>query len=184
MTAVVRCADPSPSSVASPLARATDPRAPEGAVSRPDSPPGPDTRLRDGPGCIGATAELHAPGLGLSYFERRAVTGLVARPGEEMERETAVRAAGYATGDPDVRRRALARAAAVQDGLAQELTALLAAAVRRRDAEGAQLLDRTLNSANLRYLRLLDALRVESAPSRRVLMKATGAISVLAEERT
>ena len=74
--------------------------------------------------------------------------------------------------------------AAVQDTLAQELSALLAAAIGRRDVEGAVLLDRALNSANIRYLRLLEALRVESAPTRRVVMKATGAISVVAEERT
>jgi hypothetical protein len=130
-----------------------------------------------------APAAPPAPKLGLHHFERRAVTGLVAGPGEDMVRYTADRAAVYATGDADVRRRALARAAAVQDALAQELTALLAAAVARRDTQGALLLDRAVNSANLRYLRLLEALRVESAPTRRVVMKATGAISVVAEER-
>jgi hypothetical protein len=122
--------------------------------------------------------------VGLSQFERSAVAGLIAGPGEDMIRFTADRAAACATGDGDVRRRALARAAAVQDALAQELTALLSAAVGRRDTTGAALLDRALNSANVRYLRLLEALRIESVPARRVVVKATGAISLLAEERT
>lgn len=131
-----------------------------------------------------APAAPPSPRLALNQFERRAVTGLVAGPAEDMVRYTTDRAAAYATGDADVRRRALARAASVQDGLAQELTALLTAALARRDTAGAAILDRALNSANLRYLRLLEALRVESAPSRRVLMRASGAISVLTEERT
>lgn len=131
-----------------------------------------------------APAAQPAPRPGLNDFERRAVTGLVTGPGEDMVRYTADRAAAYASGDADVRRRALARAAAVQDVLGQELTALLSAAVARRDAQGVALLDRALNSANLRHRRLLEALRAESAPTRRVVMKATGAISVMAEERT
>lgn len=121
--------------------------------------------------------------LALNQFERRAVTGLVEGPAEDMVRYTAERATAYGTGDADVRRRALARAAAVQDVLAQELTALLSAVLARRDTAAAAILDRALNSANARFLRLLEALRVESAPTRRVVMRATGAISVLAEER-
>jgi hypothetical protein len=130
-----------------------------------------------------APAAPPSPLLGLHQFERRAVTGLVAGPAQDIARYTAERATAYASGDADVRRRALARAAAVQDVVAQELTALLSAALARRDTAGAAILDRALNSTNARFLRLLEALRIESAPTRRVVMKATGAIAVTAEER-
>lgn len=121
--------------------------------------------------------------LEMSFFERRAVTGLVSANGDEMERYVAVRASAYASGSADARRRALARAAAVQDVLVQELTALLSAAIARRDEPAVPLLDRSLNSATTRYRALLDQLRTECAPTRRVVMRATGDIAVAAEER-
>jgi hypothetical protein len=134
------------------------------------------------PPALSSTTTTSRP-LGMSIFERRAVTGLVSSSGDEMERYVADRASAYASGSADVRRRALARAAAVQDVLLQELSALLSAAIARRDDRAVSLLDRTLNSATTRYRALLDQLRTECAPTRRIVMRATGDIAVAAEER-
>jgi hypothetical protein len=119
--------------------------------------------------------------LDLSFFERRAVTGLISENGEEMEEYVAERAAGYASGDGGVRRRSLARAAAVQEALVQELTALLSAVIARRDDRAAMLLDKALNSATNRYRVLLEQLRTESVPTRRVTVMAKGSVAISAE---
>lgn len=133
-------------------------------------------------------AELPAPHpppdtLDLSYFERRAVAGLVSKNGDEMETYAAQAAAAYASGDAAVRHRALGRAAAVQEALVQETSALLSAAIARVDTRAVRLLDPVLTSATARLRGLLEQLRIESGRSRRIAVLAKGSVAITAEER-
>jgi hypothetical protein len=116
----------------------------------------------------------------LSCLERRAVTGLVSANADEMENYVAERASEYATGDPESRRRALSRAAAVQEAQVQEIAALLASAIARRDP-AVPMLDRVLTAATNRYRCLMDQLRIESAPNRRLTVLAKGTVAITAE---
>jgi hypothetical protein len=97
-----------------------------------------------------------------------------------MENYVAERASEYATGDPESRRRALSRAAAVQEAQLQELAALLASAIARRDP-AVPMLDRVLTAATNRYRSLMDQLRIESAPNRRLTVLAKGTVAITAE---
>lgn len=114
--------------------------------------------------------------------ERRAVTAMTTGDAGHLVGHVEERAAMLATGDPDVRRRCLAKAAAVQEALAQQLSALLAASVARRDDRAVALLDRALTSATARYRSLMDQLRIESVASRRVSVLAKGLVAITAEE--
>jgi hypothetical protein len=123
------------------------------------------------------------PALALWELERAAVTQLATGDVESVRQYVVNRASAYASGDADVRRRALSRAAAVQEAQMQELSALLARAVVQRDIQGVQLLDRTLTSATNRYRGLLEQLRVEFVATRRVAVVAKGTIAIAAEEQ-
>ena len=133
----------------------------------------------DSPTALGS----RPPQLALSALERRAVTALVATENAaDLERYVSERASAYATGSSEVRRRALSRAAAVQDVLVQQLAALVAGATSMRDEKLIATLDRALNSATARYRSLLDQLRIESAGTRRIHVMAKGAVAISAEE--
>jgi flagellar basal body P-ring protein FlgI len=128
-------------------------------------------------------AASQRPKLALSALERRAVTALVAgENAADLERYVSERASAYATGNSEVRRRAISRALAVQDALVQQLSALLAGATAVRDDKLITTLDRALNSATARYRSLIDQLRIESSTTRRVLIAAKGAVVISAEE--
>jgi hypothetical protein len=120
--------------------------------------------------------------LKLSQMEEKAATGLVTGDLDAMRAYAQAQASAYSTGDGEARRRGLARAAAVQEAQMQVLSASLAAAVARRDERAVLLLDRTLTSATTRYRGLLEQLRVEFAPTRRVFALAKGTIAIAAEE--
>lgn len=94
------------------------------------------------------------------------------------------RSAALATGDSAVRRRCLAKASAMQETIAQQLSALLVTAVARRDENAVILLDRALNSAAVRYRQLMEQLRVESVAVRKVSVMAKGLVAISAEDPT
>jgi hypothetical protein len=121
--------------------------------------------------------------LSLSQMEEKAATGLVTGDVDAMRQYAQAQASAYASGDGDVRRRGLARAAAVQEAQMQVLSASLAAAVARRDERAVVLLDRTLTSATNRYRGLLEQLRIEFAVTRRIVAVANGTIAITAEEQ-
>lgn len=93
------------------------------------------------------------------------------------------RATAFATGDAVVRRRALSRAAAVQDVLVQQLSAHLTLTISQHRHDTARMLDRMLNSATARYRSLLDQLRCESFATRRAAILAKGSVAISAEEQ-
>lgn len=100
-------------------------------------------------------------------------------PGELLE-HVRERASAFAGGDQAVRRRALARAAAVQEAVMGEIGVLMTQAIARRDLEAARALDQLLTNAASRYRMLLDQLRVDG--SRRVTMLTKGPVAMCAEE--
>lgn len=122
------------------------------------------------------------PKVGFSGFEARAATELVSGPTEEVLAYARERASAYASGDPGARRRSLARAATVADLAMQEASALLTAAAARADERAVRILDRVVTGATSRYIALLEALRAESAPTRRITATANGTFTVSAEE--
>lgn len=84
----------------------------------------------------------------------------------------AERAAALAA-EPDgaVRKRSLAKMLAIQEALSAQLTALLAAAVARRDEAAVKLLDRALNGAVSRFRMLTEELRAEMSGGRRAVVQ-------------
>jgi hypothetical protein len=110
--------------------------------------------------------------LGLTATERIAVERLVTgAPGMTAD-FVAQRAAALATdGDGSVRRRSLAKLLALQEVLSSQLTALLAAAVARRDDTAVKLLDRALTGAVNRFTKLTEELRAEQTGGRRALVQ-------------
>jgi hypothetical protein len=124
------------------------------------------------------------PRLALSRLEGVAVTGLATG---DVDRERAYaeeRATAYATGDADVRRRALARAASIADVQMQQLAARLSVAVDTSDERAVRILDKAVSNATHRYLAIMSALRTEFAPTRRIMAVARGAIAITAEEQS
>ncbi|MBX7113462.1 MAG: hypothetical protein K1X64_03935 [Myxococcaceae bacterium] len=84
----------------------------------------------------------------------------------------AVRAAALAAdADGAVLRRSLAKATAIQEALASQLSALLAAAVARRDDAAVKLLDRALTGAVSRFARLTEELRADAVGGRRAFIQ-------------
>jgi hypothetical protein len=131
-----------------------------------------------------AAAARPLPKLGLSQLERIAVTGVATGDIDRDRAYAEERATAYATGDADVRRRALARAASVADIQMQQIAARLSAAVELSDERSARVLDKALTSATHRYLAIMSALRTEFAPTRRIVAVARGAIAITAEEQS
>lgn len=135
------------------------------------------------PGALAEAGARHAQRvLALSELERAAVTELATGEVDSVRQYVVNRATAYATGDPDVRRRALSRGAAVHETQMQEFAALLAAAIARRDFEAVQVLDRMLTSATGRFRALLDQLRIENGTRRRVVVAAKGTVAVTTED--
>lgn len=129
--------------------------------------------------------ELREARLGLTAVERRAVEELVTGASGETAAFVASRAAALA-GDESaaVRRRSLAKMLAVQEALSSQLTALLAAAVGRKDEPAVKLLDRALNGAVSRFTKLTEELRAEMTGGRRALVQVGVAQHVtISEER-
>jgi hypothetical protein len=60
---------------------------------------------------------------------------------------------------------------AIQEALSSQLTALLAAAVARRDDAAVKLLDRALTGAVARCTRLTDELRADAVGGRRAVVQ-------------
>lgn len=129
--------------------------------------------------------ELREARLGLTAVERRAVEELVTGASGETAAFVAERAAAFATdADGAVRRRSLAKMLAVQEALSSQLTALLAAAVGRRDEPAVKLLDRALNGAVSRSTKLTEELRAEMIGGRQALVQVGVAQHVtITEER-
>jgi hypothetical protein len=65
----------------------------------------------------------------------------------------------------------VSKAAAVQEALASQLSALLATAVARRDADAVKLLDRALSGSTKRFALLLEELRAEVSGGRRAVVQ-------------
>lgn len=120
--------------------------------------------------------------LKLSAVEQQALTGLVTGDAEELIHHVEDRATALATGDPAVRRRCLAKAAALQEALCQQLTTLLTGSIARRDDLAAALLDRALTAATARWRSIMDQLRVEASAHRRVSVTTKGPCMISAEE--
>ncbi len=118
--------------------------------------------------------------MALSAAEKSSVVQLVRGGEEAVVEHVRQRATALSSGDGGVRRRSLARAAAVQEALVQELSALLGSAIARRDP-AVGMLDRALTSATARYRSLLDQLRSESAPGRRGMVMAKGTVAIAAQ---
>lgn len=140
-----------------------------------------DESAHDGPRAL----ELREAQLGLTAVERRAVEELVTGASGETAAFVAQRAAALA-GDESaaVRRRSLAKMLAVQEALSSQLTALLAAAVARRDEPAVKLLDRALTGAVSRFTKLTEELRAEQTGGRRALVQVGVAQHVtITEER-
>jgi hypothetical protein len=91
----------------------------------------------------------------------------------------AQRAAALATDeDGSVRRRSLAKMLAIQEALSSQLTALLSAAVARRDADAVKLLDKAVTGAVSRFRLLTEELRAEAVGGRRAVIQVGIAQSV------
>lgn len=110
--------------------------------------------------------------LGLTATERRSVEEMVSGGSGATGDFVALRATALSVdNDGQVRRRSLSKAAAVQEALMAQLSALLAAAVIRRDAEAAKLLDRALSGSTKRFTLLIDELRAEISGGRRAVVQ-------------
>lgn len=129
--------------------------------------------------------DLREARLGLTAVERRAVEELVTGANGKTAAFVAQRAAALAGDESSaVRRRSLAKALALQESLSAQLTALLAAAVARRDEAAVKLLDRALTGAVNRFTKLTEELRAEMTGGRRALVQVGVAQQVtIAEER-
>jgi hypothetical protein len=116
--------------------------------------------------------QLREARLGLTAVERRAVEEMVKGSSGEIADFVAERAAALAADtEGAVRRRSLAKMLAIQEALSSQLTALLAAAVARRDDAAVKLLDRALTGAVARCTRLTDELRADAVGGRRAVVQ-------------
>lgn len=116
--------------------------------------------------------DLRHARLGLTAVERKAVQELVPGASRETAAFVAERAAALATDeDGSVRRRSLAKALALQEALSAQLTAVLAAAVSRRDEPAVKLVDRALTGATSRFRLLTEELRAEMTGGRRAVVQ-------------
>jgi len=130
--------------------------------------------------------DLIEPSLALNPVERMAVSELLTGDARSLVAHVAQRATALASDDgPLVLRRSLARAVAVAEAQMHELSALLAAAVAKRDESGAKLLERQVNSATQRFRLLADQLLATFQGGRRsvlVVGQAGSQVSITAKE--
>jgi hypothetical protein len=84
------------------------------------------------------------------------------------------------TGAAAVRRRSLAKGAAIAEAQIGQFQALLAAAVARRDAAAVAMLDRVATGATKRLVALMDALRADEQRHQRpvVVVGAANAVNI------
>ena len=110
--------------------------------------------------------------VGLSKVERKTVEALISGSTGATGDFVAQRATAFSVDDDgQVRRRSLSKAAAVQEALMAQLSALLAAAVGRGDADAVKLLDRALSGSTKRFTLLIDELRAEVSGGRRAVVQ-------------
>jgi hypothetical protein len=124
--------------------------------------------------------------LALSAVEELAVTELADDAANELlalVRRRATALAGDAvdgTSGASVRRRSLAKAAAIAEAQLQQFEALLAGAVARKDSATLVLLDRAATGAAKRFALLMDALRADEQKYQRpvVVVGAANAVNI------
>ena len=121
----------------------------------------------------------------LTEPEELAVIGLVSHGADEAIAFVRQRAAALAgdtvTGTAGVRRRSLAKAAAIVEAQLSQLHALLATAIAKRDVGAVPLLDRAATGATKRFAILMDALRADEQRGLRpvVVVGAAGNVNVV-----
>ncbi len=135
---------------------------------------------------VSAPAWHPAPVLVLSAAEELAVRALVSAAADGAVMHVQQRAAALAgdavneTGAAAVRRRSLAKGAAIAEAQIGQFQALLAAAVARRDAAAVAMLDRVATGATKRLVALMDALRADEQRHQRpvVVVGAANAVNI------
>jgi hypothetical protein len=126
------------------------------------------------------------PALQLTSAEESAVRELMLGSTDATVVHVQQRAAALAgdaineTGAAAVRRRSLAKGAAIAEAQIGQFQALLAAAVARRDAAAVAMLDRVATGATRRLVVLMDALRADEQRRQRpvVIVGAANAVNI------